>query len=231
MIPRFVIHANRGKALVMLDRGEYWQCGLVTSKESAAEMQAKGIEGLRARIVENAPFLYDGVAEVREWNDAKLLKVRVDRLRRWYCPGFNCIGDAAHAMSPVGGVGINLAIQDAVAAANLLARPLREGALRTRHLAKVQRRREMPARFTQRVQAVILRQVGADQRPPWLLRLLEATTLRRRMRTRFVSLGIRPEHVETPDAFKLGSFGCGFSTVVPAEQNEESRRRQRRRVR
>jgi 2-polyprenyl-6-methoxyphenol hydroxylase-like FAD-dependent oxidoreductase len=202
--PDFVIHANRGRALVMLDRAEYWQCGLVIPKGSAQEMQVKGIEGLRATIAQNAPFLYNRVTEVRDWNDAKLLNVKVDRLRRWYRPGFISIGDAAHAMSPVGGVGINLAIQDAVAAANILARPLREGALRTSHLAKIQRRREFPARFTQRVQAAILRQVAANRRPPWPLRLLEATTLPRRMRTRFVSLGIRPEHVKTPDAFKVG---------------------------
>jgi 2-polyprenyl-6-methoxyphenol hydroxylase-like FAD-dependent oxidoreductase len=221
--PDCVIHANRGKALVMLDRGEYWQCGLAIPKGSASDMQVKSIEWLRASIVENAPFLYDRVTEVCDWNDAKLLKVKVDRLRRWYRPGLICIGDAAHAMSPVGGVGINLAIQDAVAAANILARPLREGALRTSHLAKIQRRRKTPARFTQRVQAVILRQVGASQRLPWPLRLLEATTLPRRMRTRFISLGIRPEHVETPDAFTVSSFGQGFSTGVPAERKETVR--------
>ena len=219
--PDFVLHANRGKTLVTLDRGEYWQCGVVIPKGSAPEMQAEGIEGLRARIIENAPFLYNRVAEVRDWNDAKLLKVKVDRLRRWYRPGFICIGDAAHAMSPVGGVGINLAIQDAVAAANILARPLREGALRTSHLARIQRRREFPARFTQRVQAIIGRQVTADRRPPWPLRLLEATTLPRRMRTRFVSVGIRPEHVKTPDAFKLISFGRGSQPAVPVERTEK----------
>ena len=219
----FVIHANRGKALVMLDRGDYWQCGITIPKGSASEMKIKGIEALRARIVDNAPFLYDRVTEVCDWNDAKLLNVRVDRLRRWYRPGLICIGDAAHAMSPVGGVGINLAIQDAVAAANILARPLQEGALRTSHLAKIQRRREIPARFTQRVQAVILRQVVANRRLPWPLRLLEATTLPRRMRTRFVSVGIRPEQVETPDAFKVSSSGQGFSTAVPAERKENLR--------
>jgi 2-polyprenyl-6-methoxyphenol hydroxylase-like FAD-dependent oxidoreductase len=221
--PNFVIHANRGKALVTLARGEYWQCGLAIPKGSAPEMQVKGIEELRASIVENAPFLYDRVAEVRDWNDAKLLKVKVDRLRRWFRPGLICIGDAAHAMSPVGGVGINLAIQDAVATANILARPLQEGALRIDHLAKIQRRREIPTRFTQRVQAAILRQVVANRRLPWPLRLLEATTLPRRMRTRFVSVGIRPEHVETPDAFKVSSFGQGFSTAVPAERKENLR--------
>jgi 2-polyprenyl-6-methoxyphenol hydroxylase-like FAD-dependent oxidoreductase len=202
--PDFVLHANRGKALVTLNRGEYWQCGLVIPKGSAHEMQVNGIEGLRGRIVENAPFLHNRVTEVRDWNDAKLLEVKVDRMRRWYRPGFICIGDAAHAMSPVGGVGINLAIQDAVAAANILAGPLREGALRIGHLAKIQRRREFPARFTQRVQAAILRHVAANGRSRLALRLLEATTLPRRMRTRFVSLGIRPEHVKTPDAFKVG---------------------------
>jgi 2-polyprenyl-6-methoxyphenol hydroxylase-like FAD-dependent oxidoreductase len=124
-------------------------------------------------------------------------------------------------MSPVGGVGINLAIQDAVAAADILSRPLREGAVRTSHLARIQRRREFPARFTQRVQAIIGRQVTANRRPPWPLRLLEATTLPRRMRTRFVSLGIRPEHVETPDAFKLNSFGRGSQPVVPVERTEK----------
>jgi 2-polyprenyl-6-methoxyphenol hydroxylase-like FAD-dependent oxidoreductase len=207
--PDFVIHANRGKTLVTLNRGEYWQCGLVIPKGSAPEMQVKGIEELRACVVESAPFLYDRISEVRDWNDAKLLKVKVDRLRRWYRPGFICIGDAAHAMSPVGGVGINLAIQDAVAAANILARPLQQGALRSSHLVKIQRRREFPARFTQRVQRIILRQVTANRRPPWPMRLLEATTLPRQMRTRFVCIGVRPEHVETPDAFKVASYSRG----------------------
>jgi 2-polyprenyl-6-methoxyphenol hydroxylase-like FAD-dependent oxidoreductase len=178
--PDFWIHANRGKAFVTLDRGEYWQCGLVIPKGSAPEMQLQGIEELRASIVERAPFLSDRIAEVRNWNDAKLLQVKVDRLCCWYRPGFICIGDAAHAMSPVGGVGINLAIQDAVAAANILARPLREGALRTSHLAKIQRRREFPAKFTQRLQRVIFGRLIADRRAPWPIRLLEATTLPRK---------------------------------------------------
>ena len=221
--PDFWIHANRGKAFVMLDRGEYWQCGLVIPKGSAPEMKVKGIDGLRASIVERAPFLCDRVSEVRDWNDAKLLKVKVDRLRRWYRPGFICIGDAAHAMSPVGGVGINLAIQDAVAAANILARPLREGALRTSHLAKIQRRREFPAKHTQQVQGVILRHLTADRRAPWPMRLLEATTLPRRLRTRFVCIGVRPEHVETPDAFKDRSFGWRSRQVVAVEGEEKLR--------
>jgi 2-polyprenyl-6-methoxyphenol hydroxylase-like FAD-dependent oxidoreductase len=219
--PEFLIHANSGKAVVLLDRGEYWQCGLTIPKGTASEMQAKGIEELRASIVANAPFLRDRVAEVRGWNDVKLLKVKVDRLRRWYRPGLVCIGDAAHAMSPVAGVGINIAIQDAVAAANILAGPLGEGTLHTGHLAKIQRRRGFPAGITQRVQALIRNQIGASQRLPWLVRLLEATTLPRRMRTRFVSVGIRPEHVKTPDVFKVRSFGGGFTAVVPARQEDK----------
>jgi 2-polyprenyl-6-methoxyphenol hydroxylase-like FAD-dependent oxidoreductase len=219
--PEFLIHANRGKAVVLLDRGEYWQCGLTIPRGTALEIQAKGIEELHASIIANAPFLCSRVAEVGGWNDVKLLKVKVDRLRRWYRPGFVCIGDAAHAMSPVGGVGINIAIQDAVAAANILAGPLGEGTLHTGHLAKIQRRRGFPARATQCVQALIRNQIGASQRLPWPVRLLEVTTLPRRMRTRFISVGIRPEHVKTSDVFKVGSFGPGFTTVVPVKQEEE----------
>ena len=204
--PEFLIHANRGNAVVLMDRGQYWQCGFTIPKGSAEEIQAKGIEELRASILANATFLRDRVAELRDWDDVKLLKVKVDRLQRWYRPGLLCIGDAAHAMSPVGGVGINLAIQDAVAAANILAGSLREGALHTSHLAKIQRRREFPARITQRVQAVIRRQIGSDRRLPWLVRLLEATKLPRRLRTRFISVGIRPEHVKTPDVFGIRSI-------------------------
>jgi 2-polyprenyl-6-methoxyphenol hydroxylase-like FAD-dependent oxidoreductase len=171
----------------------------------AEEMQAKGIEAFRTGIVEMAPFLHDRVSELRDWNDVKLLTVRVDRLRRWYRPGVVCIGDAAHAMSPVAGVGINLAIQDAVAAANILAEPLRAGMVRTADLAKIQRRREFATRITQRVQAVIRQQVGGSLdvsgpgRMSWPMRILERTTILRRLRTRFIGIGIRPEHVKTPD--------------------------------
>jgi 2-polyprenyl-6-methoxyphenol hydroxylase-like FAD-dependent oxidoreductase len=158
--PDLIIYSDRGRALVLLNRGSYWQCGFSVPKGTADEMRAKGIEEFRADIVRLAPFLNDRVTELRDWNDVKLLTVRVDRLRRWYRPGLVCIGDAAHAMSPVGGVGINIAIQDAVAAGNILAEPLRKGFVGTGHLAKIQRRREFPARITQRVQAAIRQQVG-----------------------------------------------------------------------
>ena len=202
--PDLLVYSGRGRALALMNRGSYWQCGFSVPKETAKEMLSKGIEEFRACITQLAPFLLDRVNELRDWNDVKLLTVRVDRLRRWYRSGLLCIGDAAHAMSPVGGVGINLAIQDAVAAANILAEPLREGAVTTRDLAKIQRRREFPTRVTQRVQALIRQQIGGSldasgpTRPPWIVRLLERTTLLRRMRTRFIGIGIRPEHVKTP---------------------------------
>ena len=206
--PNLFIHTDHGKTIVTIDRREYWHCGFVVPKGTAEKMQARGIEHFRAEIVEIAPFLRDRVTELRDWNDVKVLTVKVDRLGKWYRRGLLCIGDAAHAMSPVGGVGINLAIQDAVAAANILAEPLRKGTVGNDHLAKIQRRRSFPTRLTQRMQGIIQKQIfrGLDKpqaaRPPWPLRQLERTTLPCRMRTRFISIGFRPEHVKTPDVYK-----------------------------
>jgi 2-polyprenyl-6-methoxyphenol hydroxylase-like FAD-dependent oxidoreductase len=206
--PVLAVVVDHGKLLAMLDRGDYWQCGFPILKGSADEVQRRGIENFRAGLVEVAPFLRDRVGELRDWNDVKLLTVRVNRLRQWYRPGLLCIGDAAHAMSPIGGIGINLAIQDAVAAANVLAGPLREGPGSAEDLAKIQRRRAFPTRFTQRLQELMRKEIGrgvgkaGPARPPWPVRLLERTTLLCRLRTRFVSVGIRPEHVKTPDVYR-----------------------------
>ena len=206
--PYLFVIADHGKLLALLDRGDYWQCGFPILKGRAEEIKRRSIEDFRAGIVEVAPFLRDRVTELLDWDDLKLLTIKVNRLRQWHRPGLVCIGDAAHSMSPVAGVGINLAIQDAVAAANLLAEPLRKGSLSVTDLAKIQRRREFPTRVTQRLQEVIRKQAGADvgksgtSRPPWPVRLLERTTLLCRLRTRFVGVGIRPEHVKTPDVFQ-----------------------------
>jgi 2-polyprenyl-6-methoxyphenol hydroxylase-like FAD-dependent oxidoreductase len=202
---------DRGKVFVMLDRGDYWQCGYVIPKGGFDEIRRQGLEAFRADIAQIAPFMRDRVGELGDWDAVKLLTVAVDRLRRWYRPGLLCIGDAAHAMSPIGGVGINLAIQDAVAAANLLALPLRDGRATTADLRKVQRRREFPTRVTQRLQLfiqdrVISRVLRSRQQLslPWPLRLLRRFPVLRRIPARLLGIGIRPEHVKTPDAFGAG---------------------------
>jgi 2-polyprenyl-6-methoxyphenol hydroxylase-like FAD-dependent oxidoreductase len=202
--PATVLRFDRGKLLVMLDRGDYWQVGLVIRKGGAEQMRQKDIELLRAGIVELAPFLKDRAHELHTWDDVKLLTVKVDRLRQWWRPGLLCIGDAAHAMSPIGGVGINLAIQDAVAAANLLAGPLGDGAVTPDHLSAVQRRRTLPTRLTQGLQVTIQNNVIAPVlanpkplQPPWFLGILEWAT--RRIRSRFIGIGFRAEHVKTPE--------------------------------
>jgi len=202
--PASVLRFDHGKLLVMLDRGDYWQVGLVIRKGGAEQMRQKSIDILRAGIVELAPVLTDRVKELHTWDDVKLLTVKVDRLRQWWRPGLLCIGDAAHAMSPIGGVGINLAIQDAVAAANLLAGPLGNGTLTPDHLSAVQRRRTLPTRLTQGMQVTIQTNVIAPVlanpqplEPPWYLGILERAT--RRIRSRFIGVGVRAEHIKTPD--------------------------------
>jgi 2-polyprenyl-6-methoxyphenol hydroxylase-like FAD-dependent oxidoreductase len=199
---------DRGRILVMINRGDYWQCGFVIPKGGIEEVRRRGLEAFRAEIAALAPFVANRVDELRSWDDVKLLTVVVDRLRRWYRPGLLCIGDAAHAMSPVGGVGINLAIQDAVAAANLLAAPLLAGRLTTDDLRRVQRRRQFPTRVTQWVQVlvqerVIRRVLGGRRRLrlPLPLRLLRRFPVLRRVPARLIGIGIRPEHVRTPDVF------------------------------
>jgi 2-polyprenyl-6-methoxyphenol hydroxylase-like FAD-dependent oxidoreductase len=191
-----------GVIFVMLNRGEHWQCGYVIPKGSLDRLRQRGLDSFRATIGGLAPFAADRLAEIADWEQVKLLTVAVDRLRRWHRPGLLCIGDAAHAMSPVGGIGINLAIQDAVAAANLLSEPLRDGRLEERDLARVQRRRALPTRLTQRFQVVVQNRIiarvlesGGRRAPPLILRLLARFPVLRRLPARLVGMGIRPEHV------------------------------------
>jgi 2-polyprenyl-6-methoxyphenol hydroxylase-like FAD-dependent oxidoreductase len=196
-----------GRIFIMINRGEYWQCGYVIPKGSVETVHARGLETFRNGVATLAPFAADRVGEIRDWEDVRLLTVRVDRLPRWYRPGLLCIGDAAHAMSPIGGVGINLAIQDAVAAAGLLAEPLRERRLTTDQLRRVQQRRQLPTRVTQRLQLLVQRRVitrvlGGTRplAPPLLLRLLARFPVLRRLPARLIGVGVRPEHVQTPAA-------------------------------
>jgi len=193
-----------GRILILLNRGDYWQCGYVISKGAADEVRHRGLPAFREGVARVLPFVADRVAELVDWEQIKLLTVRVDRLQRWYRPGLLCIGDAAHAMSPVGGVGINLAIQDAVAAANILFGPLLENRLSIDDLKKVQQRRDWPTRVTQRLQLMIqkrliARALASDERftPPLFVRLLAAFPPLRRIPARLIGMGVRPEHVRT----------------------------------
>lgn len=188
--------------LILIDRGDYWQAGYVISKGGLEALKAAGMASFRSRIAAMAQELTSALAAIEDWSDCNLLTVQVNRLERWSRPGLLCIGDAAHAMSPVGGIGINLAIQDAVATANLLALPLREGRLQTADVEAVQARRLWPARMTQRVQIMIQNRLiagalegeeGGIDRPPLFLHLLTRLPLLRRLPGRFVGLGLRPE--------------------------------------
>jgi 2-polyprenyl-6-methoxyphenol hydroxylase-like FAD-dependent oxidoreductase len=200
-------HVEPGKMFVMIDREDYWQCAFLIPKGAADEIRKRGIEKFRQEIANLEPSLRDRVNELRDWNDVSLLTVKVDRLMRWWRPGLLCIGDAAHAMSPVGGVGINLAIQDAVAAANILAAKLADGSLSDHDLGAVQRRREFPTRAMQRLQiliqnAVIKRVLSSSHTlaVPWPLKLMQHWKFLRRIPARVIGIGFRPEHVRTPEA-------------------------------
>jgi 2-polyprenyl-6-methoxyphenol hydroxylase-like FAD-dependent oxidoreductase len=193
-----------GKILVQINRGEHWQCAYVIAKGSLEQVRERGLDAFRAAIARAMPYAADRMGELRSWDDLKLLTVRVDRLTKWSRAGLLCIGDAAHAMSPVGGVGINLAIQDAVAAANLLWRPLRDNRLTPADLDRVQARREFPTRVTQAMQVLIqtriITPVLGIERPlstPLPLRLLARWRWLRRIPARLIGLGVRPEHIRS----------------------------------
>jgi 2-polyprenyl-6-methoxyphenol hydroxylase-like FAD-dependent oxidoreductase len=195
-----------GVVFVSLNRGDYWQCAYVIPKGSVDALRAEGLEAFRERIARVAPYLAGRMSEIADWDQVKLLTVAVDRLKQWCRPGLLCIGDAAHAMSPIGGVGINLAVQDAVAAANVLAAPLRSNAVSVGVLEQVQWRREFPTRVTQRLQIaiqnrIISRVLGSDEpiKPPLALKVLQYIPLLRRIPARLIGIGVRPEHIATPD--------------------------------
>src|SRR4051794_5673810 len=193
---------DAGIVFVMIDRDDYWQCALVIPKGGIDAVHARGLPALRERLRSLVPFLGDRVEELDDWNEIRLLTVVVDRLRTWHKPGLLCIGDAAHAMSPVGGVGINLAIQDAVAAANILSAPLASGRVSDDDLARVQRRRELPTRVIQRGQVAIQNQFlknalarQGEVKVPLAMRLLQRFPMLQRIPARLVGVGIRSEHV------------------------------------
>jgi 2-polyprenyl-6-methoxyphenol hydroxylase-like FAD-dependent oxidoreductase len=193
---------DAGRIVVMLNRDDYWQCAFVIVKGGFEEIRRGGLPAFRQEIGRLVPYLRDRTGELHDWDDVKLLSVTVDRLRVWHRTGLLCIGDAAHAMSPIGGVGINLAIQDSVAAANILADPLRRGAVGEGDLRKVQRRREFPTRATQRLQVFLQNRVigrvltrRGQVRAPLLLRIASRWRYLRRLPARIIGIGFQPEHV------------------------------------
>jgi 2-polyprenyl-6-methoxyphenol hydroxylase-like FAD-dependent oxidoreductase len=198
-------HIERGRMMVLINREDYWQCAFVIPKGGADEIRQRGLPAFREEIASMTPFLRDRVKELHDWKDVSLLTVAVDRLTQWSRSGLLCIGDAAHAMSPIGGVGINLAIQDAVASANTLAPAfLRGGSPTDRHLQAVQQRRTFPTRATQRLQLTIqnnvIRRVLANNKPltiPWLFKLFQHFPYLRRIPARLLGIGFRPEHVRS----------------------------------
>jgi 2-polyprenyl-6-methoxyphenol hydroxylase-like FAD-dependent oxidoreductase len=201
--PQAFGYVSAGQFMVLINRDEYWQCAYVIRKGSFPERQQHGLEVFRQEVARCAPFLAARTHEIKDWDGVKLLSVKVDHLRTWHRDGLLCIGDAAHAMSPIGGVGINLAIQDAVAAANFLAPELIEGSLQPEDLAAVQKRRETPARMTQRLQVFLHKHLlerifdSPEMIPPPLpLRMAEKFPRLRRLTARAVGLGFRPEHVK-----------------------------------
>ncbi|MGK9053315.1 FAD-dependent oxidoreductase [Neorhizobium petrolearium] len=195
-------HGGPRQGFVLIDRGDYWQCGYVIRKGTFAEIRETGIEAFRHMVIEVSPLPADRMLEIRSFDDTSLLAVRIDRLKQWWRPGLICIGDAAHAMSPIGGVGVNLAVQDAVATANILAAPLRESRLSDADLAAVERRRSFPTKATQKLQLMMRSSRRADQAdegkrkgPPAFIRGIARFPALAHLAGRLIGLGFRMEHV------------------------------------
>jgi 2-polyprenyl-6-methoxyphenol hydroxylase-like FAD-dependent oxidoreductase len=207
---------NYGKALVLINRGDYFQAGLIIEKGSFDQIKRAGLEAFREDIAKIAPFLGDRVQELQDWEQINLLTVQINRLKRWYEPGLLCIGDAAHAMSPAGGVGINLAVQDAVATANRLAISLREERVTYEELAAVQKRREFPTRVTQYLQIKIHEAFAArvfpnkgPARAPWKLKVAVRVPGIQRALGYVVGIGVRPEHIR-----RSGKRAWGWGAIA-----------------
>lgn len=200
--PHTMGHAGPRQGFVLIDRGDYWQCGFVVRKGSFAELREKGLENFRREVAAVSPLPAERLEEIASWEDTHLLSVRIDRLVKWWRPGLLCIGDAAHAMSPIGGVGVNLAIQDAVAAANIIAAPLRDGKLTDGHLASVEARRSFPTRATQKLQLMMRK--GSRKRdnsekprkgPPGFMLAIARFPLLAHLAGRLIGTGFRPERI------------------------------------
>jgi 2-polyprenyl-6-methoxyphenol hydroxylase-like FAD-dependent oxidoreductase len=217
-------NVNYGRVLILINRGDYLQAGLLIKKGSFEDIKKAGLPSFRNRIERMAPYLADRTPEIQHWDQVKLLSVQINRLRTWYRPGFVCIGDAAHAMSPAGGVGINLAIQDAVAAAKLLSEPLLTRSTTEQTLSQVQRRRQWPTRVTQALQVNAHRgfakvfQSEEELRAPWQLKLISRFPGLPWLLARIVGVGVRPEHIH--DSAPRGrarpswvSLGAGAAAV------------------
>jgi 2-polyprenyl-6-methoxyphenol hydroxylase-like FAD-dependent oxidoreductase len=219
---------NYGKALILINRGNYFQAGLIIRKGTLEQIKAEGLDAFRKNIEQIAPYLRDRVGEIEDWDQIKLLTVQINWLRQWDLPGLLCIGDAAHAMSPAGGVGINLAIQDAVAAANILAVPLRAGRVTDLVLNRVQQRREFPTRVTQFLQVnahkalnTVFKTDGPIQ-APWQLKVIDALPGRKWIMGYVVGVGVRPEHVAHAERRRMPwslqkaavQFGAAIGAIV-----------------
>jgi 2-polyprenyl-6-methoxyphenol hydroxylase-like FAD-dependent oxidoreductase len=219
---------NYGKALILINRGDYFQAGLIIQKGTFEQIKSKGLDVFRHNIAQIAPYLRDRVAEIENWDRISLLTVQINRLRRWHLPGLLCIGDAAHAMSPAGGVGINLAIQDAVATANILTGPLCAGQVTDLILKRVQQRREFPTCVTQFLQVnahkalnAVFKTDGPIQ-APWQLKVVDALPGRKWAMGYVVGVGVRPEHVANAESIRTPRslhktavrFGAAIGAIV-----------------
>jgi len=209
--PETLGYLGSGQIILAINRGDYWQCGAIIGKDTFDDVRAEGLAALRTKIATTAPFLTTSLNALTDWDQVKLLSVAANRLRRWWLPGLLCIGDAAHAMSPVGGIGVNYAVADAVAAANAVALPLRDGRLTEKNLRAVQNRRKPPttlAQTLQNAQTANLARISRTEPPLWMLRLLSRSEPMKRMLGRVMGLGFRREHIRTPE-LQAGSATSG----------------------